>query len=71
MFNIVEIDKLFTYNESFTPVEPYIFATQIATLNPVNYWTEIFGAENNYNTVLKQINSVTLNNTTELIQELS
>ncbi len=71
MFNIVEIDKLFQYTESFTPVEPYIFSTQITNTKIASYWTDIFGADGTYNDVLKQINSVVLNSYVELLKESS
>lgn len=71
MFNLVEIDKIYTYEEGFTPVSPYIFSTSISVIasEKDNYWTNLFGAENNYNSVKRQVNSVTINYETELTQQ--
>ncbi len=71
MFNLLEVEKTEDYTNCFTPYSPFIFVTQISTTNTEqdNYWVNVFGAENNYNSVQKRVTTVVLNYETEYIEE--
>ena len=71
MFNLVEIDKRTSYPNDYVPIEPYVFYMQIANSSIADYWTSTFGADGTYNDVLYQINSVTIDNTTNLTAKTS
>jgi hypothetical protein len=60
MFNVVEIDKTYLYENSFTPYNPYVYQTVTAISSVASYWTDTFGADGTYNSELVQIESVTI-----------
>ena len=75
MFAVVEIDKTFSYEGSFTPYEPYIYSS-IVTVGAglqaesiATYWTSTFGADGTYNDEILQINGITLDQTLEFTEQ--
>lgn len=75
MFSVVEIDKTFSYEGTFTTYSPYVYQS-IVTVNAglqvesiATYWTSTFGADGNYNTVATQIESMTLDSIFELTKQ--
>ena len=71
MFRLVEIDKRYDYDGTFVPIEPYVFYSQATNASIADYWTSTFGADGTYNDVSVQINSITLDNVTNLTSKSS
>ena len=75
MFSVVEIDKTFSYEGSFTPYSPYVLSS-IVTVGAglqaesiATYWTTTFGADGTYNNESQQIESMTLDSIFELTKQ--
>lgn len=75
MFSVVEIDKTFTYDGSFTNYSPYV-SKSIVTVgvgyeveSVATFWSSTFGITEEFNTTAIQIESLTLDSIFELTKQ--